>query len=366
MNVLVLGAGASLGARIKLASLAGGEPLPPLGQDLAGYLRSWLDVNDPARLHDRRSWKRDLPEVREALAVIAKQTSIGTTPPFEALMDKWSRSNDHRDREYLQITQRVIAYSMTGGSNCAFSERSDRLDSLLAQETPAIVITLNYDTLIEEALQRRSIRYTYPDLPGVHNGWDFVSSIGGGTPVPIFKLHGSVNWFQVPGGGAGATMEEANRIANERIDRTVPSLHIAKASQTFATEVASDRREMLQKLDNFSTIGAPVVALYSPGKPFISNPTHVEGHRAACLLQLRNASIKRVLLVGLRPVSVGDDPVFNSVVDELVERAAEKVYVSPSAEECEEFRRRGFSAECATLAEFLERAPRGHRATAAP
>jgi hypothetical protein len=355
MNVLVLGAGASFGARENLPSSSGGDPLPPLGQGLAAYLVRWLDVNDPAQVRDRRTWKQHLPEVKKALAAIANLTSTGTTPPFEALMDKWSRSTDYRDRQYLQITQRVIAYSMTEGSNCAFPEGSDRLDSLLAQEDPTLVITLNYDTLLEEAFHRRSIRYTYPDLPGVHNGWDFVSEIGGGTPVPIFKLHGSVNWFQALGGGGGATEEEAHRIAEERMDRTVASLHISDASQSFATEVAPDRLQMGQKLDNFSIKQAPVVALYSPGKPLISNPNHVEGHRAACLARLRSASIDRVLVVGVRSVSVDDDPVFNPVVDELANRATEKIYVGPSDEDRQAFRARGFSTGYLTLADFLER-----------
>ncbi|HZL18350.1 MAG TPA: hypothetical protein VFG23_11450 [Polyangia bacterium] len=353
MNLLLLGAGASFGARVAL----GPDPLPPLGHELAAYILRWLDVNDPSNVVGRGAWKQHFPEIKDALTTVANQKTYtsASTQPFEKLMDRWSRSNDHH-RICLRICQKLIACSMAGGQLCGFSEQADRLDDLLALEKPAAVVTVNYDTLFEEAVQRRSLRYTYIGIPGIHSDV-YVSPGGGGTPIPIFKIHGSINWLQARGGAGGPNFEESLRLAEERQDRTVRSAHIPDASQSFATTVASNRPELLKALDDFSPSGGPVVAVYGPGKPFMSNPEHVERHRAACLDRLRSTAINRVVVIGIRPVCKADDPTLHGLIDELNARAVEKVYVSPSAEDCEEFRLRGFSAERATLAEFLERAP---------
>ena len=70
-------------------------------------------------------------------------------------------------------------------------------------ETQAVVITLNYDTLIERAIQHierePGNRLTFSDvypirMPDVRRG----SLIIGGTPrtsLRLYKLHGSVNWY---------------------------------------------------------------------------------------------------------------------------------------------------------------------------
>jgi len=235
-RVLVLGAGASLGARAGLGVRTNDEPLPPLGRGLARYLLRWLSANDPARklrpfmdgFHyppsatcphytGKELWGNELlDEVRSALVKVAEQDEgdyAGPATPFEVLMDAWSTSEDN---EHLRVVQRLLVYAMNFGYGCAFAKSRDRYDDLLAWFQPTMVVTVNYDTLVEEALLRRSLRYSYPGLLGPRDpagpSIEIVSSPEGGEIVPIFKLHGSVNWMSIYAFAVGADVEAVERV----------------------------------------------------------------------------------------------------------------------------------------------------------
>jgi hypothetical protein len=370
-RILLLGAGASFGARVGLGERTNDEPLPPLGRGLADYLVRWIRANDLSRklrpvmggycqcphFTGRRIWRSDeLGAVWEALSeVAARERQDASSVAFEVLMDEWSISG--QDRRLLGFTQTLLAYAMVVGYRCAFVEARDRLDSLVASVRPTMVVTVNYDTLTEEALLRGGMRFTYPNLPGPRppglDDGDYVSSLDPGHLIPMFKLHGSINWLPVSGGAAGADLATVESISSARPTRVLPSGPLT-ASQTWATYVPPDRRSLFIELERaLSGTGSPVTAVYGTGKNLLNNPLPVQNHRDSCVARLRDADIDQVIAVGIRPVSVEDDPVVGNVVELLAGQPAEKVYVSPGGDDCEEFRARGFSPIQATLEGYL-------------
>jgi hypothetical protein len=317
-RVLLLGAGASYGARLNLAGPPNGPP-PPRGCELAQYMLRWLRANDPKRAPRTdpsfgqhyigspscANWAGDelwedehLVELIRALTAVAsseRAQPAGEATPFEILMADWTKAED--GYRLFGPAHRSLAYSMNYGYRCAFVECPDRLDLLLAQEKPTIVVTVKYDTLTEEALRRRGYRTSHPGLTGI-GGVEQVSN-GNGPIVPVFKLHGSVNWVPVHGVGASATEEVAARTAAER-PTDIAENGPYTAAVTFATSAVFDRPSLLHDLEDGD---APVVAVYGAGKYVIDNFRHVEGHRKACRDRLGSDSIDCVVAVGIRPVS---------------------------------------------------------------
>jgi len=370
-RVLLLGAGASYGARLS-AGPPNGRP-PPLGAELAQYMLQWLKGNAPKRKPRPdpsfgqhyigsplcANWAGDelwedehLAEVARELTEVARMEGDARgkgkgseATPFEDLMAKWTNEED--GYRLFAPAHRWLAYSMNYGYRCAFVECPDLLDGLLAQEQPTIVVTVNYDTLTEEALRRAGCRTSHPGLTAI-DGVEQVSN-GSGPIIPVFKLHGSVNWVPVRGGGLSATEEVAARIAAER------PTHLAEngphiAAVTFATSAVFDRPSLLHELENGD---APVVAVYGAGKYVIDNFRHVDHHRKACRDRLAFEPIDCVIAVGIRPVSREDDPVLPEVIDLLASRGKHAFYTSPDEDDCREFERRGFTSVRATLEELV-------------
>src|ERR1022692_3618722 len=165
-NVLVLGAGASLGAR------EGERVRPPAGQNLARYLLAWLRANDPSRtrtpvsgysesttrnvyyvgndLWDLPGWSEVRRELRRLAAEEKLQRPRRRGTPFEGLMSDLSRTG-FRARKVLELIQRLIAYAMNFGYQNAFIEHGDLFDDLVHIWDPDIVVTVNYDNLVEQA-----------------------------------------------------------------------------------------------------------------------------------------------------------------------------------------------------------------------
>ena len=362
--VLLVGAGASYGAR------ASSDVPPPLGKNLAQYLLRWLRSNRPvARTHacghsfhdpmkhcvlytGTSLWREPrLAQIEAALAdVAAGEHDHHRVPPFEQLMDAWASKGD--TQALLRQTQRVLGLSMLVGHGCAFLDRPDLYDRLVAEISPyerIIVLTLNYDLLLEDALRRAGRGFTYPRLPGVAG--TIFTHLGSGTPVPIFKLHGSIGWMVVPDIGIGTDLSVLRK--NTKPIRLVSSGPIV-ARQTSGTYVPPNRVSLFHELEESAGSNYPVAAVYGTGKPLLENPEHVEAHREACVASLGDLDAADVLAIGVRPVGVTDDPVAARALDMISRLKGQKTYVGPSPNECEQFRRLGFTAEQCTLASWLE------------
>jgi len=114
---------------------------------------------------------------------------------------------------------------MLAGVGCRFLREQDRLDHLLElsrfKSEGSAIATWNYDILVEEALGRsgRSFRYV-----GLQEGSD----------LPIYNVHGSVNWIQIKPYGRSHSLEVAQKTAG-KIDfreHDVPGLGIATTVET--------------------------------------------------------------------------------------------------------------------------------------
>jgi hypothetical protein len=372
--ILVLGAGASLGAREGLA------PKPPLGKNLARYLCDWLDANDRAR-----PWlfTRDQQEfVRRRLIEAAKEEdklrkapdneeqpepSVGNSRvPFEDLMARWFRNEDHEwldikkggrrpnrhCRKLLIGTQTLLAYAFLDGKECAFTQQQDRMDELLARRMPTVVITLNYDLLLEEALVRARKAYTYPGVRDI-GGTAFVSRGGGqpstDEPIPIFKLHGSINWLSHRSGMVSqspAVSRATTRPVAYSFNGPFP------IAQTDAIYIPPNRHSLFRTLEN-SSDRAVVAAIYGEGKHVVENPHDVEGHRTACWNKVSELNSADVLVIGLRPVARPDDPPLFCLLRCLDSLQGDKVCVNSSKSDCEEFNRRGYHTFPMSLQDWL-------------
>ena len=291
----------------------------------------------------RSSWRtKHLAEVREAFVAAAREEAApqaagprgGTKVPFEALMDEWSKTWE--GQKFVQVAHRILTYAMNVGFRCAFPECADRLDDLVARVAPTIVVTVNYDTLTEEALQRRSLRVFYPRLYRLHDApWE-----GPGDVVPVFKLHGSVDWLALHGVAGGADLKIVQRQARRQRSRVVRSGHFA-VTQTWNTYPPPNRPSLFHEIEESPNAGETVVAAYSSGKYLFNNPLDVRRHRRACFEKLGSEPIGRVVAIGIRPVSRRDDPVTHRLFALLRGIAAEKVYVSPSPDDRRKLERYG-------------------------
>jgi SIR2-like domain len=364
--VLVLGAGASLGARSRCVTV------PPLGCGLGGYLLTWLDANDPRdpsrlapKIHERANhcprdagnglWREPLlPKLREGLKeVIVRENSAvpGSRAPFEVLMDGWIGRQDGRD---LLITmQKLLAHALLVGRECAFDEHPDLLDRLvrgLPRDRPLIVVTLNYDILIEDALGRAERRYTYPSVEGVDRTI-FVSKVQG-EPIPMYKIHGSINWLSLESGVVSSDLQVVRQSAKsaEYIDQGQ-----FRVVQTYATYVPPHRRALLFELERSTK--TPVAAVYGTGKPVVANPRHVDAHRQDCCAEIAKLVEADALVVGLRPVGEDDDPVLHEVLRTIAKLEGEKTYVNPSDDDCRHFERLGYGTVAKTLEDWLDAWP---------
>lgn len=239
----------------------------------------------------------------------------------------------------------VIARAMLSGRGCRFPEGTDLLDSLVARYAGrlAAVITFNYDTLTEEALDRASIAYRYP-------GVDDTSAT---DALPIFKVHGSVNWLQVVGTGGGSSLEIAR--ANHRPTRLEAQSGLPFSMNTDSVYAARGRKNT--QLEYVQVPKPTVLATYVRGKPAVHSRDVIDRVRALCLEKVAGADADAVV-IGLRPpVSDGDDPTWSELCRVLASCRGERLYVSPSADEGRSMGRYGFRSMQRTLAEFLLEGP---------
>ncbi|HZR46377.1 MAG TPA: SIR2 family protein [Candidatus Manganitrophaceae bacterium] len=69
------------------------------------------------------------------------------------------------------------------------------------RENNLIILTTNYDLVIETLLSERRARWCYPEIPIADGGRIFSHRRGGvferqRGEIPIYKLHGSINWLE--------------------------------------------------------------------------------------------------------------------------------------------------------------------------
>ncbi len=82
-------------------------------------------------------------------------------------------------------------------------------------------LVLNYDTVIEDALALERIRYADGLEGGVTGWWSPETFDGMGLAARVFKLHGSINWYELPGDPLPRRIGGRLRIAGDKNRRIV-------------------------------------------------------------------------------------------------------------------------------------------------
>jgi hypothetical protein len=293
--------------------------------------------------------KRELyDELRVLLKRAAKPRDSAHTG-FEYEMD---RLVDTKDIDLLRLLESAITWSMLTGRGCRFSEQNDLFDELLDPNSeekrrvtlPDIIVTLNYDMLLEEALRRCGIDFYYPALEENRRG------------VALYKLHGSINWRQVKPYAGSADPEVAKRQAQANHTRWVPSDRKPDlwTTETPNTSIVLERSALILELKQATNTQNTVMAVYGNNKPVATNQACVRQHREACrdhVVQLVDAD---VTVIGIRfQQNPSDDPDLDFLARALGRSSGKRVFVNPDSTDCEVASRLGFDTRREVLDKFL-------------
>jgi hypothetical protein len=348
-HFLILGAGASYGARIE-----GSGPPPPLGDHLAEYLREWLEANNPLALPSLRRTQMNNP--------------YDTTT---ASMELWRNGFDGRLREFLDTARnrkeprafeiaanslretdptligplaRLIGWSMLTGDKCAFDERPDLYDELF--RLPRLrsnigIISLNYDLLAEEALDRGHREFYRPGPRGSQ-------TLSG---MPVFKIHGSINWLRLFSTSVSSNLAAAQAGAASKpvATRSGPEKGLDTRQEYIPP---GGRANLVAELKRGSNADQPILALYAEGKPVFSNYECIAAAFDACVTSINANPSASATIIGIRIPPPGDDPRLDAVLAALQSHRTVD-YVAKGSEERAAAKAIGFTPVAETLAEFI-------------
>jgi hypothetical protein len=345
-TVLVLGAGASLGARVERAAF---ERTPPLGKDLAGYLLGWLEQNDARDPERRRQAALEYDEGRpssrlwddhEAIdGLLRRARDWGSDDGFERVMSELA---GRPEIGLLATLNAVIAVSFLGGDACGFDEGPDGYDALVSAVGPRLraVITPNYDLLLEEALAR-------PAMPSRYAG-----TLDAPAPVVVFKIHGSANFFLPNGGGRGVTIEIAQR--NAKPTRGADQAPFFSSYNDHNLYAAPDRANA--RIEHKRREMMPVLVTYGPQKPAVHARPHLDKLREECFREMTESPPTRIIATGIRPPVDDDldDPTWSNLCALFARLPSKKEYWSGKEDERRSMARFGFDGHDGWFKDLVE------------
>lgn len=218
-TVYVLGAGTNMVVRHRIRGVR-----PPLARDFFRQLHRGLNVNELAELRDRnaelyeyieRNWGlscRDLStadfDLEECFTRLEREEKDASARGEVAgtYYDTW-KIKGQLTGLFAELLQEV-AYNQPPG-NRGLKPLARRI-----LEDRAAVVTFNYDTLLEEAMIEESGR-SWDPIPAYAAPFDLIEPRGWGSlqeflpgmfpaqahAAPFLKMHGSLNWFRIAGGG---------------------------------------------------------------------------------------------------------------------------------------------------------------------
>lgn len=277
-----------------------------------------------------------MPEARDRIEAAAQNEKANSdSPPFEKMVAELNG-----DQSFVARTvHRILAFSFLEETG-TFAEGKDRYDELVQRlqlETrETIIITLNYDILLEEALARNDVQFSVPVFKESESS------------VTLFKPHGSVNWTTSKPLGIAASYETAAA--------QTPPLTFVEAGPFLGVQSGSTR--VHKRHDAYSILLkrvnlAPVIGMYTHGKHVLDNSHHLAAHRQSCLNALGALSEADVTAIGVRRPTIEDDQVLSQILDQLSALKGSKVYVSPNASDGKDFEEMGFLHAALPMAEWL-------------
>ena len=293
MKTLFIGAGASFGARLNNHGLVA----PPLGADLLVFLRQ--NINRLSELVYRSRYGAAAYDLNTAVGILDKHS---TEMNFERFLPRL----DEHEREVIHRTLQVAFSDLKPAIDIdlGFVRSEDRYDELIRtnsiQPNDWIVISLNYDLLFEDALTRIGIPFHYPVFP---------FALGQDAPansLPVFKPHGSINFFAQPDIHVVSGNQPPTRVREEMMTkfyknadgRTRPHYPIAYAGM-------SGPENVITRVGQNTSY--PVVANYAAGKDSDVNQPDLVAIRKQAI----EAACKTdcLLIVGVNPIlDRKDDP----------------------------------------------------------
>ena len=327
-RVLFIGAGASFGARDELSEFGSS---PPLGEELLGYIRACL----PAFT----TWKAeeggpDEEEDKRLRRFFARQR-CRRNRHYECAIDEWLKCKPRHDR-LLYALNRLLAFSIhpPQDQRCPgqepFQYGKDRYDDLvqhLGIDPSWRIISLNYDALFEEALGRTGRSYWYPGLTdGDHGGIARPDN-----SVPIYKPHGSCNWF--PGGNALdiSHMENPDApVPDEDLDGNM--LHACDSGHPHIQGTSTGKTQDVSRGDFRTYLSSgggedPIMAHYCASKVAPLNGDTLTRIREDCVAGLGH--IEHAVVIGVRLVPQDDDPVVDGIFNQFSRCPTEYVCGNP-------------------------------------
>lgn len=351
-NLLILGAGASRGAR---------DPSPPDGGQLLAILSQVLkklvlaEDQSPLNYYAAAAhWSGEANFFSKSEIELIDQfvtKAIATGNSYEIAISKVLDGSAEGGKDLLLLLNRLIAFTFwchaegLGPQTEGFRTGEDLYDRCIEKlrlDSSWGSITLNYDILFEQALTRKAI-------PFFHSGVG-AGLVGDKAGVPIFKIHGSVNWFpcqvqtirtddptpeQKRKGTVTMTWEETNR----RFSIDFPEIFVSSGELIYQQLVRDD-----------PLLRSPVMAHYGPRKPVEVNFPTIEKLRSAALQIAKEA--KLVFIIGVRPVKPEDDHVLHQIFELL--RGKKVFYVNPSKDDCHSISQQfGFSTSQKTFLEWV-------------
>jgi hypothetical protein len=259
-TVIIFGAGASHGSRV--------PPSPPLGKDLLAYLDRYLQVIEnhmplnPSGMPFRED--QQLDQLRGLIENAKKRRWT-----YEQLIEHEVAKRSPYNENLALLNRLVVAAFIPPRTpwdppiprlDEAFSERPDAYDDFLLKlrdkgygPSNMIFVTLNYDLLLEQAIERLGGAYNY-FLPGHVRNQGFC----------LLKIHGSINWW--------GEMGSSGRL---EAGKPIPSRLTLTSRGRVYKEIRIEEDPYEACLGNGA--GDPILAHYGPGKPiFVNFPTLAE------------------------------------------------------------------------------------------
>lgn len=331
-SLLILGAGASRGAR---------TPSPPDGGQLLHVLSQVLErlatesEDSPLNLYaSAAQWggqanffsKREIEQTSQFIT-----RALATQKSYEVAISEVLDESAEGGKDLLLLLNRLIAFNFwyhadgLGPQIAGFRTQADLYDHCIEKlriDSSWGAVTLNYDILFEQALTRKAVPFFNQGI-----GAGLVGDMAG---MPVFKIHGSINWFPCQ----AQTIRIENPTPEQKRKATV-SMTWDETNRRFSVdfpEVSVSSGELIYQelLRDDPLLRSPVMALYGPRKPVEVNFPTIEKIRSAAL---KNASgVEKAFIIGVRPVKPEDDHVLHRIFESL--RGKKVVYVNPSPEDC--------------------------------
>ncbi len=235
--------------------------MPELTEGFPEWCRAQENVEDLGRLTLFNALASLLGETRapniEQILTFLDDAARFKEEPYSRTVRAWEKPFVAGSEELTALAEMIRTYIRETLSVSLPTDRFAYLSGLLdfrTDDAPLDIFTLNYDCLVEATCARQGIRFT----TGFSDAWDpdlFTSSPG--WAVRVFKLHGSVNWYRVGGGGPiyqGDETHHAYPGVSSREELLYPAGGKAAHAEPFAT-LMSFFSDALQNADFLVALG---------------------------------------------------------------------------------------------------------------